>query len=320
VLKVALSEYESSIEDGKFAKPVEYQDSRGFLQEAEWMLEGSAADLRKADADAFAKVQAALQQLKTAWPKPMPPETPLMDVGTMSALVSRSSCIPRGIDGAGRTATGCACRRRRARSRRDAGFRPHRRRCCVVATAARNRRRDAAGPTHPGRSQAHLRPPDLRAGAGRQSCDAGQARPRPAPVRGQALSVTGTIACVSCHDPKLAFTDGESTGRGVSGRPLVRHTPSLWNVAWSPLLMWDGRADSLEDQIRLPLTHPDEMGATFQHAVERPVRRPRLHPRLHRGFPASPGITSETIAKALAAFERSLVSPPTRFDQWIGRR
>jgi hypothetical protein len=88
VLKVALSEYESSIEDGKFAKPVEYQDSRGFVQEAEWMLEGSAAELRKADADAFGKVQAALQRLKTAWPKPMPPETPLMDVSTMSALVS----------------------------------------------------------------------------------------------------------------------------------------------------------------------------------------------------------------------------------------
>jgi hypothetical protein len=88
VLKVALSEYESSIEGGKFVKPVEYQDSRGFLQEAEWMLDGSAAELRKADADAFAKVQAALQRLKTAWPKPMPPETPLMDVSTMSALVS----------------------------------------------------------------------------------------------------------------------------------------------------------------------------------------------------------------------------------------
>jgi cytochrome c peroxidase len=131
------------------------------------------------------------------------------------------------------------------------------------------------------------------------------------------LSVTGTIACVSCHDPKLAFTDGESTGRGVSGRPLVRHTPSLWNVAWSPLLMWDGRADSLEDQIRLPLTHPDEMGATFQHAVERLSADLDYVSAFAAAFPTSPGITSETIAKALAAFERSLVSPPTRFDQWI---
>src|SRR5262245_7060901 len=85
----------------------------------------------------------------------------------------------------------------------------------------------------------------------------------------QRLSVTGTIACASCHDPKPSFADGESTGRGVSGRRLVRHTPSLWNLAWSPLLMWDGRASSLEAQIRLPLTHPDEMGATFAHAVER---------------------------------------------------
>src|SRR5262245_64910488 len=60
------------------------------------------------------------------------------------------------------------------------------------------------------------------------------------------LSSTGTIACATCHDAKLAFTDGEPTGKGVTGKPLARHTPTLWNVAWSPLLMWDGRASSLE--------------------------------------------------------------------------
>lgn len=131
------------------------------------------------------------------------------------------------------------------------------------------------------------------------------------------LSVTGTIGCVSCHDPKLAFTDGESTGRGVSGRPLARHTPSLWNVAWSPLLMWDGRASDLEEQIRLPLTHPDEMGATFEHAVERLTPDLDYVRAFAEAFPGSPRITAEGIAKALAAYERSLVSPPTRFDQWI---
>jgi cytochrome c peroxidase len=131
------------------------------------------------------------------------------------------------------------------------------------------------------------------------------------------LSVTGTIACVSCHDPKLAFTDGESTGRGVSGRPLARHTPSLWNVAWSPLLMWDGRASTLEEQIRLPLTHPDEMGATFEHAVERLSADLDYVRAFAEAFPASPRISAEGIAKSLAVFERSLVSPPTRFDQWL---
>jgi cytochrome c peroxidase len=131
------------------------------------------------------------------------------------------------------------------------------------------------------------------------------------------LSVTGTIACASCHDPKLAFADGEGTSRGVSGRPLARHTPSLWNVAFSPLLMWDGRASSLEDQIRLPLTHPDEMGASYQHAVERLSADANYVRAFAEAFTASPAITSETIAKALAAFARSLVSPPTRFDRWI---
>src|SRR5262249_55434789 len=61
----------------------------------------------------------------------------------------------------------------------------------------------------------------------------------------QALSSTGTIACVSCHDPKLSFSDGEAKGKGITGKRLVRHTPTLWNVAFSPLLFWDGRAASL---------------------------------------------------------------------------
>jgi hypothetical protein len=88
VLKVAQGEYESSIEDGKFVKPVEYQDSRGFVWEAERMLDGSAAQLNKADPDAFAKIKTAMQELKTAWPEPMPPEEPILVVSKMSALIS----------------------------------------------------------------------------------------------------------------------------------------------------------------------------------------------------------------------------------------
>ena len=88
MLKVALSEYEASIEDGRFTKPVEYQDSRGFVLQAEMMLEGVAGELAKVDADAFAKIRAALKTLKTAWPEPMPPAEPRLNVGLMSALVS----------------------------------------------------------------------------------------------------------------------------------------------------------------------------------------------------------------------------------------
>src|SRR5262249_49694067 len=71
------------------------------------------------------------------------------------------------------------------------------------------------------------------------------------------ISATGTMACATCHDPKLAFSDGEPTGRGVTGKRLARHTPTIWNVAWSQLLFWDGRGADLEAQVRFPVEHPD---------------------------------------------------------------
>jgi len=87
-LELALSEYESSIEDGKFAKPVEYQDSRGFVLQAQRMFEGAAPELGKADAAALERIRTALAKLKAAWPAPMPPSAPVLQPGEMSALVS----------------------------------------------------------------------------------------------------------------------------------------------------------------------------------------------------------------------------------------
>jgi cytochrome c peroxidase len=131
------------------------------------------------------------------------------------------------------------------------------------------------------------------------------------------ISATGTVACASCHDPKLAFSDGEATGRGVSGRRLVRHTPSLWNLAWSRLLFWDGRAPSLEAQVRFPVEHPDEMGDSLENAVSRLSRHDSYERAFAAAFPADPQINPHNLALALAAYERTLVSPPTRFDAWI---
>jgi cytochrome c peroxidase len=132
------------------------------------------------------------------------------------------------------------------------------------------------------------------------------------------LSATGTVACASCHDSKLGFADGEPKGKGVTGRRLVRHTPSLWNVAWSPLLFWDGRASSLEDQIRFPIEHPDEMGSSLANALDRFSRHDSYVRAFAEAFPADdPHISPRTIAQAVAAYERTLVSPPTRFDRWV---
>jgi cytochrome c peroxidase len=133
----------------------------------------------------------------------------------------------------------------------------------------------------------------------------------------KALSATGTVACASCHDPKLAFTDGEPKGKGVSGRRLVRHTPTLWNVAFSPVLMWDGRAATLEEQVHLPVEHPDEMANTLAAVVSRLSRDESYRSAFAAAFPQDPVISAGNIAKAIAAYERTLISPPTRFDRWI---
>jgi cytochrome c peroxidase len=131
------------------------------------------------------------------------------------------------------------------------------------------------------------------------------------------LSSTGTVACASCHDPRLSFSDGEPTGKGVTAKPLARHTLSLWNAAFSPLLFWDGRATSLEDQVRFPVEHPDEMGSTLDAAAQRLAKDEGYRRAFAAAFPQSPAISPRTIASALAAYERTLISPPTRFDQWV---
>lgn len=131
------------------------------------------------------------------------------------------------------------------------------------------------------------------------------------------LSSTGTIACASCHDPKLSFSDGERRGKGVTGKRLVRHTPSLWNVAFAPLLFWDGRASSLEAQVKFPVEHPDEMGDTLDNAVQRFSRHESYERDFAEAFPSDPKIGASNVARALAAYERTLISPPTRFDAWV---
>jgi cytochrome c peroxidase len=81
--------------------------------------------------------------------------------------------------------------------------------------------------------------------------------------------------------------------------------------------MWDGRASGLEAQVKLPIEHADEMGSSLANAVDRFSRHESYVRQFAQAFPDSPHITPDTIAKALAAYERTLVSPPTRFDTWI---
>ncbi|MPZ54931.1 MAG: c-type cytochrome [Rhizobiales bacterium] len=131
------------------------------------------------------------------------------------------------------------------------------------------------------------------------------------------LSANGTISCASCHVRTKGFADGRTRGEGVAKRPIVRHTPTLWNLAWATHVFWDGRARSLEEQVAGPIESPDEMGLPMAEAVRRLAKDPALANAFAKAFPRTPEISRATIAKAIAVYERTLVSPPTRFDRWI---
>jgi cytochrome c peroxidase len=133
----------------------------------------------------------------------------------------------------------------------------------------------------------------------------------------QRLSADGSLACASCHQLDKGLADGKVAGRGVPGRPLKRHTPSLWNLAWAAPVFWDGRARSLEEQVAGPIESPDEMAQPLPAVIARLAADPATVRAFARAFPEAPRADAGNLAKAIATYERTLVSPQTRFDRWI---
>jgi cytochrome c peroxidase len=131
------------------------------------------------------------------------------------------------------------------------------------------------------------------------------------------LSIDGSLACASCHQRGKGFADGKPQGRGVPGRALKRHTPSLWNLAWASAVFWDGRARSLEEQVAGPIESPDEMGQPMAALVAGLAADPAMVRAFTQAFPGAPHVTGANVAKAIATYERTFVSPETRFDRWI---
>jgi cytochrome c peroxidase len=129
------------------------------------------------------------------------------------------------------------------------------------------------------------------------------------------LSSTNTIACATCHRPDRGFSDGQRYSIGVAGTPLKRHTPHLFNLAWGKTFFWDGRAASLEAQALAPLRAPDEMGLPGDAPAEKLRSIPDYVAAFERAYPKS-GITMKNLARAIAAFERTLVSHDSAFDRY----
>jgi cytochrome c peroxidase len=131
------------------------------------------------------------------------------------------------------------------------------------------------------------------------------------------LSGSGALSCATCHNPSLAWGDAMPTGLGHLGGRLGRHTPTILNVAFGEPYFWDGRARTLEDQAKGPLTSAAEMNMPAKDAVERVESIPGYVQMFSQVFPGQP-ITIDTIAAALATFERTVVSGSAPFDRWVG--
>lgn len=138
------------------------------------------------------------------------------------------------------------------------------------------------------------------------------------------LSTDGTVACVSCHVQDRAFTDGREVPVGINGTFGIRNAPGLANAGYVPLLTWaNPHMTSLEFQALMPLfgDNPDEMGNSGQEAAlfARLAADPYYATAFPAAFPDRPAPDLFTVTRALAAFQRSLISvdsPYDRFKYW----
>jgi cytochrome c peroxidase len=129
------------------------------------------------------------------------------------------------------------------------------------------------------------------------------------------LSSDGTIACASCHDPKMAFTDGGSFSKGIRGQMGGRSAPTVINRAYSLDQFWDGRAKSLEEQAKGPIANPIEMGNTHE-LCEKCVSGIEGYRQRFKAVFGSDKPTIDHIAKAIATFERTVLSGNSAYDKY----
>ena len=130
------------------------------------------------------------------------------------------------------------------------------------------------------------------------------------------LSGANLLSCAACHNPAYGWGDGQPRGIGHGMHQLGRRSPSIINAAFEPIFMWDGRAGSLEEQALGPIKTDVEMNLPLDQLMERLKGIPGYAPMFEAAFP-NEGIKPETVAKAIATYERTVVSARAPFDSWI---
>lgn len=130
------------------------------------------------------------------------------------------------------------------------------------------------------------------------------------------LSGSNFISCATCHNPALGWSDGQPTAIGHGMQVLGRATPTILNTAYQRVQFWDGRASTLEEQALGPIVAAGEMNQPLDELVAELKAIPGYVEMFATAYPGE-GIAAETIAKAIAAFERTVIAGESDFDRWL---
>ncbi len=131
------------------------------------------------------------------------------------------------------------------------------------------------------------------------------------------LSLDNSISCASCHDLASGFgADGKQFSDGVNGHKGTRNSPTVFNASLNFKQFWDGRANDLAGQARMPVTNPLEMGmASWDQVIDKLKKDPE-YPQQFQAVFAGP-INEDNIVAAIAEYETTLITPNAPFDQYL---
>ncbi|MBF0274047.1 MAG: cytochrome-c peroxidase [Nitrospinae bacterium] len=130
------------------------------------------------------------------------------------------------------------------------------------------------------------------------------------------LSGNNSISCASCHSPAFGFSDNLPRAIGTGDKELGRNSPTIINAAYNFLQFWDGRAKSLEEQALGPIASPTEMAQDLGELEEELSKIPLYQKKFTKIF-GKEGITTENIAKVIAAYERTIISHGSKFEHFL---
>ncbi len=129
------------------------------------------------------------------------------------------------------------------------------------------------------------------------------------------LSKDNTMSCASCHDLAQGGADGKPVSEGVGGAMGNINAPTVFNSGFNFVQFWDGRADSLNSQMGGPINNPGELGASWQGVIAKLTADAQYVDRFKTIYESS--IDEASIQDAIATYERSLITPNSRFDRYL---